>query len=726
LEDTKQKDVSLGLRDLGDRLDPYINTRERDVVKDLYRPCLDAATLYVRGAGFFRTSVFRLMSEDLLRFAIRGGKIVLVTSNQVSKADYDAAVSVYKSGDFFADLEAMLDEPKLRNPVKMLCALIANGNLEMFVVVMREGIYHEKKGYFQDDEGNTVAFDGSGNETASALAPFDKGNAESFNISWNWSSHWEPHGARWFLELQRVYDRDPTLTFPIEHITEVSPEFLEFHEVDIELESHKAEAARRQQTLKKRWDEVYGKDSKPASPDDDAVPQSHSGREPMPHQKDAIREWKAQGSRGILEHATGSGKTFTALTALKEHMAEGKPAIILVPGKLLHRQWAQEILLEIPNAQILKAGDGHNDWRKQDYLRLMTSSSNIGPRITLSTMRTASKPEFIQRVDDGGHLMVIADEVHQVGSPDNCRIFQMNPGKRLGLSATPRRFGDPDGTQDMIDWFGPIVQPPFTLGDAIKAGRLVPYHYYPHAVRLTAGEAEDWKTKTEEICRLIAQSPKNTDGSAKLTDSIKFKLIIRSRIAKKAAAKVALAAQVVADNYEVGESWLVFCEDQGQLGDVMCALDDIGIKPLEYHTAMAGDLDATLRHFKEFGGVLVSIRCLDQGIDIPSLSHALILASSQNPRQFIQRRGRVLRVDPNNPSKFHAVVHDAIVVPIHIDTEPEQTALLHSEMARAFEFAQTSDNLSAAAELRSIAIDIGMDPDDFADTGIELEEEDYE
>jgi superfamily II DNA or RNA helicase len=131
---------------------------------------------------------------------------------------------------------------------------------------------------------------------------------------------------------------------------------------------------------------------------------------------------------------------------------------------------------------------------------------------------------------------------------------------------------------------------------------------------------------------------------------------------------------------------------------------------------MGGDRHAAMGWFRAYGGLLVAIRCLDEGVDIPSISHALILASSQNPRQFIQRRGRVLR---KAPSKYFAVIHDAVVVPVSLDDEPDQAALLKAEMIRSIEFANNAANSMAAAKLREIAIDLGLDPDGLIDLGIE-------
>ena len=188
---------------------------------------------------------------------------------------------------------------------------------------------------------------------------------------------------------------------------------------------------------------------------------------------------------------------------------------------------------------------------------------------------------------------------------------------------------------------------------------------------------------------------------------------------KKASRKPSLAARIIKQNYENGQGWLIYCEDKKQLIETMQQLKLDGIIPIEYHVGMDGNRDATLDWFRKFGGVLVSIKCLDEGVDIPTVSHAIILASSQNPRQFIQRRGRVLRTAPG---KHLAIIHDVIVVPLSIEDEPEQLSLLKSELLRAIEFSNSALNKSAAAELRQIAREIGFDPEEISDNGIEVEE----
>jgi superfamily II DNA or RNA helicase len=335
-------------------------------------------------------------------------------------------------------------------------------------------------------------------------------------------------------------------------------------------------------------------------------------------------------------------------------------------------------------------------------------------------MQTARKTEFRSRLHQGDHLLLIADEVHQIGSPDNSQLLQTHVGPRMGLSATPTRFGDPDGTARLFDYFGPIIEPVVTLQDAIASGRLVPYEYHPHPVQLTASESENWKQLTTLIIREVARGPKDRDGQPLVADRVKLLLIQRARIAKKAVNKVALASNVLRAAFQADQRWLVYCEDLEQLSAVLAALRRIGLQAAEYYSEMQGDKTATLEWLQRFGGIVVSIRCLDEGVDIPEVSHALILASSQNPRQFIQRRGRVLR---KAPDKYMAVIHDAVVVPPSAELEPEQLALARAELARALEFCMSAINKNGSEEIADIASQLGISFDVLTASGVEEADE---
>jgi superfamily II DNA or RNA helicase len=680
-------------------------TGDIDLVEVFYRPCLKKSVRYDRAVGYFRSSVFLLVGPDFLEFAKKGGKLRLVCSPCLSSDDADAITQGYKSKEevtsetILKDIDQILENHAITKNTEALATLICLGAIEIKLTFLPEaqGIYHEKIGLFYDTDGDVISIKGSINETWNGWS--ERGNYENLDVFCSWmkgrDTRQVERNKKYFQSLWNgevkgleVVDfpnvaKDKLKLYAKKSLEDLDPlDLVDYFNVG-------------RKVTTKEYNEQGGIAKK---------------RKPLPHQLKAIYSWEEQGKRGIFEHATGSGKTFTALTALKKHLGEDGVALVLVPDRLLHKQWSEEIKEELPEVTILKAGDGHNRWRKNRRLRKFTQpGKGLGQRIVLATMQTARLTDFQAGIWQGDHLMVVADEVHEIGSAENAKTMSIHTGPRLGLSATPKRYGDPLGTYKIFEYFGKIVEPPFTLIDAINQGRLVEYEYHPAPLRLTSEESDAWETATKEISQEYARSKRDDNGSPIVSPRLQNMMIQRSRIAKKASAKVPYALSIIVDHYIEGQSWLIYCEDQYQLGEVIDNLRAKGYSPCEYHTNMTGDAAASLDWFKRFGGIMVSIRCLDQGVDIPKISHAIILASSQNPRQFIQRRGRVLRVCPG---KTHAVIYDAVVVPICLEQEPGQLSLLKSELQRSIQFSDTAMNRSGSNKLISIAIDLGIDPEE--------------
>jgi superfamily II DNA or RNA helicase len=688
-------------------LDAHYRTGERDPVGGFYQPCLSAAVRYARAVGYFRSSIFSIVGRPFLEFARRGGTARLVCSPSITEDDAQAIASGYLSRDdaiaqaLERDLHELLSDPELESRTKLLATLIEFGALDIRLAVRSNGtgIYHEKIGIFTDGAGKRVSFIGSSNETWSAW--HTQGNHESIEVFREWVSSAESERVQTHAaHFERLWDGlvigVDTVAFPDaqrKKLLTTATNSLDDVEVDVDF------------------------------PDEPIAPASKRRRKPMEHQLAAIAAWEAAGRHGVFEHATGSGKTFTAITAIKKHLATDQPAIVLVPSQLLLEQWRREIEEEIPDSTILMCGGGHTKWKTNGKLRAHTSPDLGMNRIVLSTMQTAATDTFINGVYGGEHLLIVADEIHQIGSPFNARAMAIESDASLGLSATPVRYGDPEGTANIFKRFGPVLPPPITLQNAIDSGRLVNYEYHPHPVHLSEDEAERWKRLTKQISFELAKNKKVVNGNGGLTDKAKMLLIQRSRIAKKAQVKPGLAAGIICKEYESGQRWLVYCEDSDQLAETMGLLSAGGLHPIEYHSGMEGSRPAALEWFTRFGGVLVSIKCLDEGIDIPAVSHAFILASSQNPRQFIQRRGRVLR---KSGEKLMAVIHDAIVVPVDAENEPEQISLLKAEMIRALQFADAALNKGAGSRLRSLALSMGITIDDAPSAGIEDEGDEKE
>jgi superfamily II DNA or RNA helicase len=448
-------------------------------------------------------------------------------------------------------------------------------------------------------------------------------------------------------------------------------------------------------------------------------------RELQDHQALVLKDWISNGHRGIIDHVTGAGKTVTALRAVEYWVREHGPAIILVPSELLFRQWKTEIEADLsalaPNLLEVGAGSSRRSWEKltADFTR---DAPGLGHRIVLATMQTAASEDFRKRVRDGAHLLIVADEVHRMGAKGLRSILELRAGATLGLSATPERFGDPEGSAAIAAFFGRILVPRFSIPDAIAAGRLVPYDYYVHKCSLSAEEQTEWDMLTTRIRRAYAQLPRDGAGRRVHTEQFLQLLIRRARILKQATSKVDTALAVITSHYRPGQRWLAYCDNQEQLSRLLASLRACGVPADEYHSAMIGSRADTFVHFSAVGGVLVAIKCLDEGVDIPAVDAAVILASSTNSREFIQRRGRVLRTAPG---KHSAQIHDLLVVPARDETgQPDRSraTILRTELRRASEFASHARNRGVSLELEVLARQEQVD--EFASTTDEYEEDD--
>ena len=314
----------------------------------------------------------------------------------------------------------------------------------------------------------------------------------------------------------------------------------------------------------------------------------------------------------------------------------------------------------------------------------------------------------------------VIDEVHRAGAIEASKILELESGPRLGLSATPERAGDPEGTARILDYFGGIVPPPFTLNDAIAAGALTQYSYHVYRIDLTADEQERWSDLTKKISVQYARMKSKKGNTEDLQRKLKVDLIRRARIVKAASNKVEAAVKIVNENYTVGSRWIVYCDDQTQLGQIRDAIGgSIVEKVYEYHSAMTGSRENTLAVFERYGGIVVSIRCLDEGVDIPAVDTALILASSRNPREYVQRRGRVLR---KHKGKHLSTIHDVLVTPVIDPDEPPETSIVEGEIARAIEFGKSAINPSCIASLERLAIEFGLEFDKLITAGIEIDD----
>ena len=265
------------------------------------------------------------------------------------------------------------------------------------------------------------------------------------------------------------------------------------------------------------------------------------------------------------------------------------------------------------------------------------------------------------------------------------------------------------------------MPPPYTLKDAIADEVLCKYFYHPSVVSLTEKEQKEWDAISNKISVEYAKAvTASGEKEAINNERVKMLLLQRARIIKNACNKVNLAVEILLKNYKEGDRWIVYCDNQIQMRNVLDALKSTGIRSYEYHSELSdNNRTATLEYFEQIGGVVVSIRCLDEGIDIPNTTHALILASSQNPREFIQRRGRILRLSDN---KNFAYLFDAIVIPNHFSETDKVDRIVETELSRAIQFGEWSRDKKCIVDLKLLAIDNNIDYQQLQSVGIENDE----
>ena len=424
------------------------------------------------------------------------------------------------------------------------------------------------------------------------------------------------------------------------------------------------------------------------------------------YQQQAISNWFKNQGRGTLKMATGSGKTITALAIVYQlYQQIGlQVAIVICPFRHLVNQWGREC--EKFNLQPILACESIHKWQSKFSHQLARINTGQQKFLTIvTTNETLITPGFqsqLKYLPD--RTLIIGDEVHNLGAKKRESSLPRNVGLRLALSATPERHYDEIGTQNILDYFGDILQPEFTLKDAIEQGALVHYLYYPILVELTQDESEQYLKLTRAITRklLYQHQDRAVNHDEFDTADLTPLLMQRSRLIGAAANKLTALKALMQDRLSTSHT-LFYCGDGSsdstrQLTAVTHLLGtELGYRVNTYTATTSLPDREQLRQQFESGALqgLVAIRCLDEGIDIPAIKHAVILASSTNPRQFIQRRGRILRPDPG---KDRATLYDMVVLPPELDrdTLAIERNLLKKELLRLIEFADLADNAAAA------------------------------
>ncbi|MDD5210577.1 MAG: DEAD/DEAH box helicase family protein [Elusimicrobiales bacterium] len=630
------------LRDLD--LKSVYDSSENDLVSDLMIPLLKNSIRYDRGVGFFTSGWLRLAAKGLEDFADNDGHARLITSPIISKEDFKAL----ETGDA-AKKDAVLYNILMnsvkdlasefgKNPLNALAWLIADDVLSLKFAIpkghLSGGDFHDKFAIFEDKAGDRVAIHGSYNDTAHASL-----NGEAFSVFKSWNDGQKDYVENHDHRFKNMWD-DKNPAFNIYEIPDAVKENILRYRT----------ASRPYKAKSEPIAPLFTRASAPILRD---------------YQEEAFTKWEAAGYSGIFEMATGSGKTITAISCAdrikKKH---GKIALIVsVPYLHLVDQWEKE--LEKFSFSPILCSSAHGDWERTLVSKIQDFNLNLTQEICcLAVHKTCSMPQFqgLVRSISATPLFGIFDEVHALGAKDLRAALSDTITHKVGLSATPARWFDDAGTAVLNKYFnGTCFE--FTLEDAINKEFLVPYEYIPHLVELTDSEFSDYVTLSKDISRAFV-SDREINENPYLQSLLRKRTALINNAGNKNAAFVSILTEELAKAKTSGERFshaLVYSPKGAHL-DYLRMVADLGVKAHEFVAGIPADeRPGILTKFSEGTlQALVAIRCLDEGVDIPSTKTAFIIASSTNPREFVQRRGRILR---KSDGKTKAIIHDFITIP---------------------------------------------------------------
>lgn len=688
-----------------------------NMVKDFYIPLLKNAVLYKRAVGFFSSSALIEISKGITGLVKNSGKILLIASPYLSDEDIEAI-------NLGFELRNDVIERALRNSftppkniyeekrLNLLANLIANGQLDIKIALTesnnRIGIFHEKMGLIYDNHNNVVAFTGSMNETSTAFTQ----NYESIDVFCSWT-----------MDKERVFAKESAFNamwkncepnIQVVEFPEVTKEIFQQYKtpnMDLQIDIEEFMQPKSSHMITYKTKKVG-----PVIPDDI---QLHD------YQQEAINEWQNKGFVGIFDMATGTGKTYTGLGAvarLYEYLDNNLAVFIVCPYQHLVEQWLEDIEKFNMKPIVGYSASSQKDWKKRLKDAVIAFNLGVIEHFCFISTNATYSSNFVQSQVKKikGNVVLMVDEAHNFGAEYLSSTLNPTIPYRLALSATLERHGDEEGTQKLFDYFGEKCIE-YTLKKAIDSNQLTPYYYYPLVVSLTEDELDEYKRITAQVFKCSSRDKK---GKLRLSEMGKMLLIKRARLVAAAQNKLVKLIEVM-DKHKNDSHMLIYCgaatlQDPGYVEGVIDAEEK---RQIDIVADLLGNkLDMRVSKFTSeekpdereelktafAEGVhlqaLVAIRCLDEGVNIPSIKTAFILASSTNPKEYIQRRGRVLR---KYPGKDHAVIYDFITLPVALESMAGLTvsdirtvrSLAQREITRMKDFASIAENPSVADQL---------------------------
>ncbi len=648
-----------------------------DLLGQFYIPALQNSKFYNRITGYFSAQALVSAAKGLSNFFVNNGHYKLITGIITSEKDFDAIKSGLAKAEDVVPENLFLDEDVLYDEIqhdylKILAYLIRENRLDIKIAVLPEsqrGIFHEKIGIFEDEEGDKVSFSGSINETGKGWG----NNKEEFKVFRSWDE-----GQNEYLNTDcdkfDKYWNNRVFSFNVIDI----PTAIKRNLINIGSDENIESVLKRISSRETKESEQI---------------KLH------PFQNEAIKCWIENGSRGILEMATGTGKTYTALGAAKIiiNKFEKICLIISVPYTHLATQWSKDVSRFFPKMIVIAAHSQSIGWEKKvsEFLSDFRDG-NSGSFAIIVTYDTLASEKFIhlfsKKMNKNNAYMLISDEVHNMGSSRRKSGMIDGINFRLGLSATPMRWRDEEGTEEIKKYFDKSVFK-YDLKQAIEDGFLSHYTYHPIFVKMSEDEMEKYEEFTLKISKSFRGGDININNSY-----MSLLLIQRSKVLKNIKSKINRFEELITTmrSNNKTDHLLVYCDASDQLKITQEIINKYGIINHQFTQEESNEeREKILKNFDT--GVydcLVAIKCLDEGVNVPSTKRAIILASTTNPREYIQRRGRVLR-KIDGQEKI-AEIYDFTVLPPddkgkEVISETERK-IFKNELTRIEEFLDTADN----------------------------------
>lgn len=690
-----------------------------DLLKDFYIPALKTAKFYDRAVGYFSTSLISYALKGISSIVKNNGRMRLVIGHPLEEDEFEAlkegedlkSISLVLS----KELDKVIEDASLKIEqarLKLFTMLIATNKLEIKFAFKPKGMYHEKIGIIKDVNNNKILFHGSANETTSAISP--DLNFESIAVykSWNKETYVE-YATDFEIGFEELWTGNDSYIHTIDMPSELYAKIIELYKKNAGID------------FINDFDEVELINELSVQRENNypQIPEYIKGNKftIFEHQQEALKHWFANDGKGLFRLATGSGKTITAMFGLttiftRASLPRKMLAIVAVPYQALAEQWVKELALF--NMKPIKCFNSIKHWETKlsDTINLLQNGI-IEFASLVVVNRTLGSPRFqslISRINER-NIFFIGDECHRHATENMVRHLP-NSSYRMGLSATPYidgsdfEFDGPNIEKELLTRYYGNVIADYSLAEALANGILTQYIYRLIPVYLTADESQSYEDLTKEIARLIAID--NTSQNTSLSNAIrKRNKIIQNAENKKNVLDSLLKKENIEDKrhtlFYVGEGSTIESEEEqetiSQLNSLASVISKQGWKLSKFTSLESkSDRQSIMNSFID-GDIdaLVSMRVLDEGIDIPQCSRAFILASSSNSRQFIQRRGRILRRYKN---KEIAEIFDFVVMPTTDKLADCYRKLVHKELKRVMDFVRLAQNrLVVEKEAKKIA-----------------------